>query len=393
MRKFIYKLLTKLDKLDAAQIHSLVHGLVEEIERYEGMLAASVDNIIISDLDFCVVGYNYRAEKYMNTDHLRSFYGRKVWTVIADRNIAAFVRKTLEAGEISINKEFPLESGGEKRIMNITVIPLSTQGKVHGYLYFMNDITLLKSTETRLRRAENLASLTNMTASVAHEIKNPLSAIGIYIQLIRKAVQGKSSVAPDLILKHLNVVSSEVERLNKIVVDFLYAVRPMNIKPERTDLARLMRDILDFVRGELAAAKIKIEEKFSRNLPKVFIDAKAMRQAVLNIIKNAIDAMPRGGTLTVSMTKREDYVRLVISDTGEGIPLENQDQIFEPYFTTRETGTGLGLTNVLKIIKEHGADISFDSEPGKGTAFIICFPIPEDETRLLEYTHGGEDAE
>ncbi|MDR1626950.1 MAG: PAS domain-containing sensor histidine kinase, partial [Spirochaetia bacterium] len=215
---------------------------------------------------------------------------------------------------------------------------------------------------------------------------------GIHIQLIKKALQGKASVNPRQVLKNLNVVSEEVERLNKIVVDFLFAVRPMNIKPEKTDLNTLMHEILDFVRAELAAGGIELEEKFTRHLPRVFIDSKALRQAVLNIIKNAMAAMPEGGTLTVATGKKDECVRLVISDTGIGIAAENLDKIFEPYFTTREAGSGLGLTNVFKIIKEHRADITVNSQPGKGASFTISFPVPENDRQLLEYGHSGENS-
>jgi signal transduction histidine kinase len=256
----------------------------------------------------------------------------------------------------------------------------------------MTDVTILRTKEARLRRAENLASLTTMTAGVAHEIKNPLGAIGIHIQLVKKALQGKTSLNPKLILKNIDVVSEEVERLNKIVVDFLFAVRPMNIKPERSDINSLVREILDFVRVELNAADITLEEKLTRNIPKVFIDTKAIRQAVLNIIQNAIAAMPRGGTLTIATQKKNESVCLRISDTGVGIPQENLDKIFEPYFTTRESGSGLGLTNVFKIIKEHRADISVDSQPGKGASFIMCFPIPALEQHLLEYGTGADQS-
>jgi signal transduction histidine kinase len=257
----------------------------------------------------------------------------------------------------------------------------------------MTDVTAARTQEARLRRAESLASFTTMTAGVAHEIKNPLGAIGIHIQLIKKAMQRKTPVDTKLILKHIHVVSEEVERLNKIVVDFLFAVRPMNIKPERKDLNSLMREILDFVKVELKEHGIALVEKPTRGLPKVFIDSKAIRQAVLNIIKNAIAAMPGGGILTVATGKKNDCVRLTIADTGVGIPQENLDKIFEPYFTTNESGSGLGLTNVFKIIKEHRADIWVDSEPGKGAAFIISFPVPEDEQLLLEYSKGGEAGE
>jgi PAS domain S-box-containing protein len=391
MRGFIRKALTKLDKLDQGQIYSLVYDLVRENERYEGVMEATVDSLILADMEHRVVMYNHVVEKFLLVSRFHGLYGRKMWSIIADKDLAAFVQKTLEAEDVAMNKDFTLEVNGETRMMSVTLIPLSARGRIHGDLFYMTDVSLLRKNEARLRRAENLASLTTMTASVAHEIKNPLGAIGIHIQLIKKALQGKASVNPRQILKNLEVVSEEVERLNKIVVDFLFAVRPMNIKPEKSDLNSLMREILDFVRAELAAGGIKLEEKFTQRLPRVFIDSKALRQAVLNIIKNAMAAMPGGGTLTVATGKKDECVRLVISDTGIGIPAENLDKIFEPYFTTRESGSGLGLTNVFKIIKEHRADISVDSEPGKGAAFTISFPVPENDRLLLEYWRGGEN--
>jgi signal transduction histidine kinase len=278
-------------------------------------------------------------------------------------------------------------------MITVTLIPHTVKGKLLGGLFYLSDVTRLRTKEARLRRAESLASLTTMTAGVAHEIKNPLGAIGIHIQLIKKALQGKIPVDLKLIEKNIDVVSEEVERLNKIVVDFLFAVRPMNIRPERKDLNSLMREILDFVEVELKENKIALEEKLTCRLPKIFIDPKALRQAVLNIIKNAMAAMPDGGTLTVATGKKGDYVRLIISDTGIGISQEDLDKIFEPYFTTKEYGSGLGLTTVFKIVKEHRADISVDSEPGKGASFIISFPIPENEQLLLEYAKSGESGQ
>ncbi|MDR3201075.1 MAG: PAS domain S-box protein [Spirochaetales bacterium] len=385
MRSFIRKALTKLDKLDQRQIHSIIYDLTRENERFESMMEATVDSLVLTDMEHRVVMYNHVVEKFLLMTRFHGLYGRKLWTVIADKDLAAFVQNTLTAQAIEMNRDFMLEVKGEKRLMSVTLVPLSSKEKILGDLFFMTDVTLLRTTEARLRRAESLASLTTMTAGVAHEIKNPLGAIGIHIQLIKKALQGKRSVDPKLILKNIDVVSEEVERLNKIVVDFLFAVRPMNIKPERVDLNSLMREILDFVKVELTENAITLEEKLTRHLPKILIDPKAVRQAVLNIIKNALAAMPRGGTLTVATGKKDECVRLLIADTGTGITQENLDKIFEPYFTTKEFGSGLGLTNVFKIIKEHKADISVDSEPGKGASFTISFPVPESEQRLLEY--------
>jgi signal transduction histidine kinase len=393
MRGFIHKALTKLDKLDRDQIHGIVYDLVHENERFEALMEATVDSLILTDREHRVVLYNHAVEKFLLLARFHGLYGKKLWTVIADKDLAAFTRKTLEEGDLVMNKDFVLEANDEKHMMSITLIPLTQRDKVFGDLFYMSDVTLLRTQEARLRRAESLAALTTMTAGVAHEIKNPLGAIGIHIQLIRKAILGKTSVDPGLILKNLDAVSEEVERLNKIVVDFLFAVRPMNIRPERIDINSLMREILDFIKVELTENKIKLEEKLTRHLPKIFADPKAIRQAVLNIIKNALAAMPGGGVITIATGKRDECVRLVISDTGMGIPQENLDKIFEPYFTTKEFGSGLGLTNVFKIIKEHRADISVDSQPGGGASFIITFPVPESEQQLLEYGLNREGEE
>ena len=393
MRDFIRKALTKLDKLDQRQIHSLINDLAQENELHESMIAAAMHSILIADLEYRIVLYNRNIEKVLLAPRSHSLYGRKMWNAIADKGLAAFVRKTLEARESVVNRDYPLEVDGEAHMMNVTLIPLASRAAVRGYLFFMADVTHIRAQEAHLRRAESLASTTTMAASVAHEIKNPLGAISIHIQLVKKALQGKGSANIKRILKNIDVVSEEVERLNKIVVDFLFAVRPMNIKPEKTDVYTLMREILDFIGAELSEGKIKVEEKLTRRLPRVYIDPKAIRMAVLDIIKNAISAMPNGGTLTVATGKKNDCLRIVISDTGEGIPAENIDKIFEPFFTTRETGSGLGLPNVLKIIKAHKADISVDSQPGKGATFTISFPILESETLLLEYKKTGENSE
>jgi PAS domain S-box-containing protein len=390
MQNFIRRALTKLEKLDRKQIRNIVYDLARENDRLEAVMQAAADSIVLTDQEHRVVAYNSAAEKFLLTSRFHGLHGRKLWTAIADREIAAFAQKTLETKEIAVNRDFALEINGEKRMVSVSLTPLSEKGKIPGDVFCMTDVTAARAMEARLRRAESLASFTTMAAGVAHEIKNPLGAIGIHIQLIKKALQGKTLVGTKHILKNIGVVSEEVERLNKIVVDFLFAVRPMNIKPERKDLNSLMREILDFVKVELKEHNIRLEEKPTRGLPRIFIDSKAMRQAVLNSIKNAMAAMPGGGTLTVATGKKNDCVRLIISDTGVGIAQENLDKIFEPYFTTNESGSGLGLTNVFKIIKEHRADISVDSEPGKGAAFIISFPVPEDERMLLEYSQSGE---
>ena len=271
------------------------------------------------------------------------------------------------------------------RVIACSVMPLVRGGAIQGNLFHIEEVTEKRTKEARLRRAESLASLTTLAAGVAHEIKNPLGSIGIHIQLIKKGMAGKDSVEPKSILKHLDIVTEEVERLNKIVVDFLFAVRPMDIDLRSSDLNAVVRDLLNFVHVELAEGKIELREKLADGLPALMLDEKFVKQALLNIVKNAMSAMPRGGVLTISTVRKDDAVKLAVADTGIGIPRNIMDKIFEPYFTTRDFGSGLGLTIVYKIVKEHRGDISVDSQEGKGTTVTVSFPVPQKERQLLGY--------
>ena len=150
-----------------------------------------------------------------------------------------------------------------------------------------------------------------------------------------------------------------------------------------------MRELLEFLRFELQQAGIRLELELLEPSPHIRLDAKYLKQALLNIVKNAIAAMPQGGTLRIETRRKGDTLQLKVSDTGVGIPEENLDKIFEPYFTTREFGSGLGLTLVYKIVKEHQGEIAVSSRPGEGTTFTLSFPVPQGERRSARRPEGA----
>ncbi len=168
-------------------------------------------------------------------------------------------------------------------------------------------------------------------------------------------------------------------------MDFLFAVKPMDTVLEDGDLNRVIEELLEFVGPELDQAGVTIDARLSPGLPLMRIDPRYVKQALLNLIKNAVAAMPGGGTLTVETVRSGDEVRVRISDTGSGIPDEIMGKIFEPYFTTKPFGTGLGLTIVFKIVKEHFGDISVDSRVGEGTTVTLALPVPQKEKILIDY--------
>jgi two-component system, sporulation sensor kinase E len=384
MKKFIERALERLPKLDDDQIRSLIRQVSSENDLLGIVLESMTDGLVVLDSSHSVILYNKAADRLLpfNRDDISERY---LWEVIADREIADFFESSLESQDRISDKQFTLDTGGGIRIISCSIMPLVQAGEVLGSLIHTEDVTDKRSREARLRRAESLAALTTLAAGVAHEIKNPLGSIGIHIQLIQKSLAAQQSADQESISKYLEVVMEEVERLNGIVIDFLFAVRPMNTELERRELNALVHDTIEFVKFELEEAGVSVEESYTEPLPNLDLDEKYIKQALLNIIKNAIGAMPKGGELLIRTIIDAGDVVLQISDTGVGVPDENIAKIFEPYFTTKEFGSGLGLTVVYKIIQEHGGEITLSSKKGEGTTFSLSFPVPAGERKLIEW--------
>ena len=183
--------------------------------------------------------------------------------------------------------------------------------------------------------------------------------------------------------RYLDIVNEEIERLNGIVVDFLFAVRPMNIAPINDDANALVGELAEFMRAEIEHSGVTLDVKLDKNLPPIPFDRRFMKQALLNLVKNAVAAMPGGGFLSLATKYNGDELRIVVSDTGIGIAENRIGKIFEPYYTTRENGTGLGLTLSYKIVKEHGGDITVRSKQGSGSQFTVTIPVPQKERRMI----------
>ncbi len=384
MRGFLKKALNKFDKLDREQVHKLLFQLASENELHEAVLDSMTDAVVVVDADNSIMFCNKAALRivpFRNSEPLE----KVLWEAIEDEEISVFLRNSLESQEQVAEKEFTLDSRGRSMIISCSILPLLWDGTIRGSLLHIVDVTRKKREETRLRRAESLASLTTLAAGVAHEIKNPLGSIGIHIQLIQRAVEKEGCLGKETAEKYLGIINEEIERLNGIIVDFLFAVRPMDIDLKKTDLNGLLADIMEFIQYEADEAGVEMISDLDENIPHLLMDEKFMKQAILNIIKNAIAAMPDGGTLTFTTENEGDTVAFTLRDTGEGISEENMTKIFEPYFTTREFGSGLGLTLVYKIVREHGGEIGLKSREGEGTSFTVRLPVPQKDQRLIDW--------
>jgi two-component system, sporulation sensor kinase E len=387
MRPFLQRALQKIDKMDRAQIRQLVTAIAGENELLEMVMESMSDGVLVTDPEDRILMVNHSAQRMLPflSDELSE---KTLWESVDDREIAEFFRDNLRGLDKVIDREFVL-TAGMRRMLSVSIMPLVRKGKIQGNVIHIEDVTEKRAKEARLRRAESLAALTTLTAGVAHEIKNPLASIGIHLELMKKEMSGRESIETAKVMENLIIIKEEVDRLNRIVMDFLFTVRPMNTELDYGDLNRVLRELLEFLRFELQEAGITLELHLLEPSPRILMDERYMKQAVLNIIKNAMSAMPKGGKLSVETAQRDSELELRISDTGVGIPEELMDKIFEPYFTTKDFGSGLGLTLVYKIVKEHMGDIAVTSKVGEGTTVALSFPIPQKEKRLISYREEG----
>jgi len=381
MFNFYRRALKKIEKLDTEQRKELLVSAAGEISLLETILNSIHAGILVCDKNNNLVMVNKEAMRLLPLNYSE---GVKLWSAIMDENIAEFFKDILLSSDKVVDSEVEVEQEEQRKLLSVNVIPLVQDRHITGSLIFMEDITEKRKGEARLRIAENLASLTTLAAGVAHEIKNPLGSISIHLQLLQKTLSKKMKAGDKTTDKYFDVIKEEVERLNRIVVDFLFAVRPMNLELREGNINELISQIMEFVRYEMEQSNILCLLELDENLPKILMDERHLKQALLNLVKNSQAAMPNGGVFTIATKHVDNEIRISICDTGVGISKENLEKIFDPYFTTKETGTGLGLTQVFKIIREHRGEITVDSSPGTGAEFRIILPIPQKETRMIE---------
>jgi signal transduction histidine kinase/putative methionine-R-sulfoxide reductase with GAF domain len=229
----------------------------------------------------------------------------------------------------------------------------------------------LRKTEAQLIRSEKLAALGQLAAGIAHEIRNPLTSINILIHSLTENLSTENSRWEDL-----KVIEEEILRINEIVDQFLRFAKPASPLFEKTDLIPIFEETLQLLRPQLEKGKITVKKELD-TLPLITVDKEQIKQVILNLLMNAIQSMREGGELSISGRFSKDgyWVELTIQDSGVGIPLENVDKLFDPFFSTKEGGIGLGLSIAHRIIDQHHGKIEVESNPGRGTRFTLLLPV------------------
>lgn len=267
-------------------------------------------------------------------------------------------REIIERAEISY-----LSMSGKRTWLGLTVSPLKdSKDNTIGQLLVFTDLTELKAFQSQQELRERLSTLGEMSAGIAHEMRNPLAVISGYTKMLSKRVDDSMKPAVESIAKEIMV-------MDRIITDFLSFAKPTDLFASEVDLKEILEGCLSSLEGISAGMKITVNTEM---LPHIRADEVLLRQACANLLQNAIESMPDGGELKISGFM-DDYIGITISDTGHGIPEGIRDKIFLPFYTTKERGTGLGLAIVHKIIVSHGGDIKVET-CDKGTTFTIRFP-------------------
>jgi signal transduction histidine kinase len=262
--------------------------------------------------------------------------------------------------------------------------PAATVGGRVGHVMILRDITESRRTAQQAIESERMNALTLLAAGVAHEIGNPLNSLHIHLQLMERKAQELDHNAKAELQQSIDVARSEVRRLDSIVTQFLRAIRPSQPRLHPENVNTIVEEAVRFFTPEIQDRDMFVEQELRADLPLLQLDRGQMKQAFYNVIKNSLEAMKRHGTLRIRTDLDDTHVIVTFVDTGGGMSPENLSRVFEPYFTTKPSGSGLGLLIVRRIVREHGGELSIESTQGKGLTLTIRLPYVEKRIRMLE---------
>jgi PAS domain S-box-containing protein len=348
-----------------------VHEIFSSLrENMNSVMAGLEDGLILFTRDARAVMVSPAAEKFLGAP-ASDFLGRRV-TEIFPVGHPLFEALRLHGDELrEIASETDLQTLDGRKRVSVSVQEIQGAGERMGALVTLRDLDSLESINTQLQVSERLAAVGRITAGVAHEVKNPLNSMRLWLENLKESLPADNDGAAQAV----NVLDAEIDRLDAVVTRFLDFARPMDVRLEPTQLAGLLREVLEVAQPQLQRAKVEVAQLLPIGIPEVFVDRDLLKQAVLNLVLNAVDAMPAGGQLQLTLSRRGEMAEITVGDTGKGIPPEHRQKVFQLFFTTRPGGSGIGLASTFRIVQLHNGSINFTSEVGRGTTFRIELPL------------------
>jgi len=349
-----------------------VHEIFSSLrDNMNSVMAGLEDGLLLFTRDARAVMVSPAAEKFLGAP--ASYYlGRRV-TEIFPVGHPLHDALRLEGAELSeVAAETDLQTQEGSKRVGVTVQVIQGAGERMGALVTLRDLDSLENINTQLQVSERLAAVGRITAGVAHEVKNPLNSMRLWLENLKESLPPDTEPEAQQAMK---VLDAEIDRLDAVVKRFLDFARPMDVRLEATQLADLLREVLEVAGPQLERSKVQVAQLLPIDVPEVFVDRALLKQAVLNLVLNAVDAMPNGGQLQLTLSRRGENAEITVGDTGKGIPMEHRQKVFQLFFTTRPGGSGIGLASTFRIVQLHNGSIDFTSEIGRGTTFRIELPL------------------
>jgi two-component system, sporulation sensor kinase E len=377
---FLEKLVARIDRVEPGEIQQIVTRLIQEKGFLENVFEALQEGLIILDPNGKIMFLNRASCQFFGLDPLDSLGERISSKIRGIENISLGTANQAVSRDIEIF--YP-----EHRRLNFYLSPIDdpkNQELPLGHVMLIRDTTSTHAETQENLESERLNALTLLAAGVAHEIGNPLNSLDIHLQLLERKIRKLSAGDRKGLNEHLKTARQEIQRLDTILKQFLHAVRPTTPRREPRDLNAILHQTLKLLEPEIASRNIGVDLDLSEKLPGALIDPDQFQQVFYNLLRNAYQAIPgEGGLIEIRTRSTETDFLISISDNGTGIPPEQMGSLFEPYRTTKSSGTGLGLLIVRRIIREHGGEIEIKSQPDQGTSILIHLPHTAPSPRLL----------
>jgi PAS domain S-box-containing protein len=367
------------DELGA--VSTKITGIGKQLRDVREIFSSLRDNLdqVMSGLEDGLLLFNAEGRAVLVSPSVEKFLGgrseelrgRRVAEIFPPRHpLRAVLRIEGDQIEPAEGKEVTFEGGAGPQRIGVSAQVIREHGAPMGTLVTLRDVESLARIGSQLQVSERLAALGRVTAGVAHEVKNPLNSMRLWLEVLK----ANMPVDPEP-QQAVKMLDSEIDRLDRAVKTFLNFTKPVELKLEESDLRTLLDEVLDVARPSITKAGLALRADLTSPVPPVLVDRQLIHQAVLNLLLNACDFTSPGGKITLGLRRSGEYAVITVEDTGRGIPPEDREKVFQLFFTTRPGGTGIGLANTFRFVQLHNGRIEFESETGRGTTFRVELPL------------------
>jgi two-component system, sporulation sensor kinase E len=400
---FLDKLIERLGRIGPEDVQNYLLQLAQEKGLIETVFNAIQEGIIVTDAQGRITYVNDAACELFGFE-AESSIGKRL-----DERVRGLDWKSLSQSEGAVSRDMEIFYPAN-RFLNFYIVPLlierrtpvtgvadpgskpsPTGGSAPGYnaepvghAIILRDITESRRSTEKTIESERFKALTLLAAGVAHEIGNPLNSLHIHLQLMERKVRKLDGKVKEELQEAIAISRAEITRLDSIVTQFLQAIRPSKPVLHPENVNAIVEEAVRFVAPEIEDRDIVVEQELRPDLPLLELDRDQLKQVFYNVIKNSFEAMKRRGILRIRTDMDATHVNISFTDTGGGMTAESLSRVFEPYFTTKSSGSGLGLLIVRRIVREHGGEMAIESNEGKGLTLTIRLPYLDKRVRMLE---------